>query len=114
MLRYILMALLTASAVATSLQAGETSPDGWKFFASRDEIAPKASVREDGSSIGLVMAGNGEAIVDGKWQKRTALPKSPYIQLTGRYRATNVEMSARNVLASILWFDDKGKELHNP
>src|SRR3954470_11709009 len=69
MLRYTLMALLTASAVATSLHAGESAPDAWSFVAGRDEIAPRASVRKDEASFGLVMSGNGEAIVDGKWVK---------------------------------------------
>ena len=80
----------------------------------RAETAPHASVREDGGGYALGIKGNGDAIADGRWVKRVALPNSQYVNFTARYRASNIEMAARNVVAGIVWLDENGKEVAKP
>jgi predicted amidohydrolase len=70
-------------------------------------------VQRDGNTYGLVIAGNGEAISDGRWAKSIALPQGSHVSLTARFRATNIEMASRNVLASLVWLDEKGNATGN-
>src|SRR5213083_2500973 len=111
----LLTGLIVLSATAAALHAAEaTAPDGWRFLTVRDETAARSSVRQDGDACGLVIAGNGDAISDGRWVKLAPLPpQAQYVNFTARYRAKNVEMAARNVVAAIVWMDDQGKEVGN-
>jgi hypothetical protein len=118
MSRFILMALIavTASAAraANAAESGGTDgPDGWRFVTVRDETAATSSVRKSGDAYSLTIAGNGNAICDGRWVKRLPLPPSPYVSLAARLRAGGVEQLARNVVASLVWTDDEGKEVGN-
>src|SRR5439155_19350461 len=36
------------------------------------------------------------------------------VSFCARYRASNIEMTARNVVASLLWLDENGKEIGEP
>ena len=106
--------VLVLTAFAASLHASETAPDGWKFVTIRDETAAKPAVQQNGGSFGLVISGNGQGISDGRWVKRVPLPSSSFVKFTGRYRAADVEMAARNVIASVVWIDEQDKELSHP
>jgi predicted amidohydrolase len=112
MSRFILVLTFMAAMIPT-LHARETAHDGWTFTAARAETAPQSSLRRDDgdAGYGLVIKGNGEAIADGRWLKRVALPAGEYVGFTARYRATNIEMTARNVVAGITWLDENGKEV---
>src|SRR4051812_22410734 len=46
-------------------------PDGWQSLPTRPETAPSSSVSPDG---GLIIAGTGAPIPDGKWAKLIPLP----------------------------------------
>ena len=115
-------ALVVFAAIGVTSLAGESavapsSPDDWQFVTVRAETAPRSSVVRDdagGGTFGLSIAGNGSAISDGRWVKRLPLPAdSHYLQLTARYRASNIEMPARNVVAALVWLDDAGHEVGN-
>src|SRR5438105_3073385 len=106
MWRYMLPALLAFSAFAEPCGAAEAGQNGWRFVMVRDETASRGSIREDG----LVIAGNGE-FSDGRWVKKVELPKAPYVSFCARYRGKNIEMAARNVVANVVWLDEKGKEI---
>src|SRR4051812_6916382 len=99
MSRFILMATVVFSAIAAAASGAAepaAAPDGWRFVTVRDDTAARPSVRNDGGgAYGLVIAGNGEAISDGRWVKRVPLPQTPYVNLAARVRATGVEMMAR-------------------
>ena len=112
MMRFLMITGLVAlSAVSSPARAGEAAAGGWEFRPLRDEAAPRHSIREDGSAIGLVIEGNGDAIADGRWVKQVPIPKGPYLNLRARYRASDVEMAARNVLAALVQLDESGKEV---
>src|SRR6185369_11291195 len=36
-----------------------------------------------------------------------------FITLTARYRASNIEMPARNIVAALVWLDEAGKDVGN-
>lgn len=103
-----LVALSSLSSLSTPARAGSDAPDGWQFVAIREEAAPRHSVRNDGA---LVIEGTGDAIADGRWVKKLPIPKGPYVNLKARYRATNIEMAARNVLAAVVQVDENGNEV---
>jgi predicted amidohydrolase len=98
-----------------TLQAAESQSthDGWTFTSARPEIAPQSSIHQEGGGYGLVIKGNGDAIADGRWVKLITLPAGEYVSFSARYRATNIEMAARNVIAGLVWLDEKGKEVGN-
>src|SRR5687768_3162540 len=77
---------------AAAQQPGSTPHDGWSFTSARADIAPQASVREDGAAYGLVITGTGDAIADGRWIKRVPIPTGEYVSFAARYRATHIEM----------------------
>jgi predicted amidohydrolase len=109
--RLVLAALMLGGATAGAREGG--APDGWRLYAVRPEIAPKASVvREQGSgSYGLVLAGNGLRSVDGRWVRRVAVEGGTYVVFSARARARSVETPVRSVVASVVWFDANGKQV---
>ena len=112
MMRFLMVTGLVAlSAVSSPARAGGAAAGGWEFRALREEAAPRHSIREDGSAIGLVIEGNGDAIADGRWVKQVPIPQGSYLNLRARYRATGIEMAARNVLAALVQLDEGGKEV---
>ena len=113
----IVMAATFSTTMTTTLNAAEklngTSHDGWSFTSARAETAPQSSVRAEGNAYGLVITGTGDAIADGRWVKRVALPGGEYVRFSARYRANNIEMTARNVVVGIAWLDEKGNATGN-
>ncbi|MEA2735493.1 MAG: hypothetical protein QOE14_1944, partial [Humisphaera sp.] len=112
MSRFIFVLIFMTTMISNATAEVKTH-DGWTFIAVREETAPRSSVRNDGGGYGLVIAGNGEAIADGRWVRRVPLPAGEFVGFTARFRASNIEMTARNVVAGIIWLDDKGKEVAN-
>jgi predicted amidohydrolase len=92
--------------------ADESAVDGWKFYAIRDEIAPKSGVVFDKSgAYRLSLSGDGNASEDGRWFKRVPVSEGKYVVFTAHYKAANVETPARSILASIVWYDAKGRQV---
>jgi predicted amidohydrolase len=94
-------------------QQPQATHDGWTFTSARAEIAPQSSIQKEGDGYGLIIKGTGDAIADGRWNKRIALPAGGFMKLSGRYRSSNIEMTARNVIVGIVWLDADGKEVGN-
>src|SRR4051812_14389959 len=110
---FLFSAFLVLTTLAKPLLAeGETreAPDGWRFVTVRAETACVGSVVSDAGTYGLVIAGNGETICDGRWVRTVHVPTAPCVRFTARYRASDVEMPARNVIAALVWLDENGKE----
>ena len=90
------------------------NPAGWRLVAARDEIAPRAwTVRGQAgeASDGLALAGNGGRSVDGRWVRRTPVKGGTHVAFRARYSAKDVETPTRSVVASVLWFDDRGEQV---
>src|SRR4051794_13778699 len=110
----VLLAMATPTLAEEPSAAAAAAQDGWTFVTVRDETAPQSAVRANGGSYALVITGNGETISDGRWVKRVPLPQAAYVKLTARFRASDVEQTARSVVASLLWTDDAGKPVTDP
>lgn len=118
-IRCALAVVLSACACAAGAgaKAGD-GPDGWRFETARDEIAAEhwttagdASSKGEATVAALGLAGRGDANVDGRWVKRVPVNGGRYYVFNAPYRATGVETPQRSVLASVLWFDAKGKQV---
>ena len=111
MSRFMLVLTFMTTMIPQMARGEESkSHDGWNFIAPRAEIAPQAAVSSAG---GLVIKGNGDAIADGRWVKRVPLPAGDYLGFSARIRTSNIEMAARNVIAGLVWLDEKGDEVGN-
>jgi predicted amidohydrolase len=106
----LLTGLIVLSVLTGLALAEEAGPNGWRFMKIRDETAARSSVTPDG---GMAIHGNGSVICDGRWVHRTSIPSGQFVRLTARYRASNIEMTARNVIAALVWLDDHGQEIGN-
>ena len=99
------LALLICSTVARA----ETTPppEGWETFAVRKEIAP--GFRGDQQTLALY--GNGTDATDGRWQKRVPVAGGKHYGFSVQYETKDVATPGRSVLARVLWFDAKGKQI---
>lgn len=114
MWRFILAAFLATTMISGAVNAdANDNTDGWRFMPVRAETACRPAVRRDGGGVGLVISGNGEGTCDGRWVKQVTLPQAQHVNFTARFRASNIEMISRNVVAAIVWLDDAGKEVGN-
>jgi predicted amidohydrolase len=102
-----------ALAFAPSTRAADV-PDGWKAFAVREEIAPASSVVGDNGAYALRLEGKGNAAVDGRWQRRVPVAGGKYYLFHAEYQAERVATPARSVLARVVWFDGRGKQVEQP
>lgn len=109
--RSILIGLLALLGFVLPVRAEDAAPDGWRFFAARGEIAPKHGVATDGGGYALSLAGVGDRSVDGRWVRRVPVVGGHFVVFTARYRAKDVETPTRSVVASVLWYDAKGKQV---
>jgi predicted amidohydrolase len=112
MSRSLLVGFILSVLVAMPSRGDDAAvPDGWRFVAVRDEIAPiHAAIRVDGG-YALTLAGTGDRSVDGRWVRRVAVEGGRYVVFAARYRARDVETPTRSVVASVLWYDAKGKQV---
>jgi predicted amidohydrolase len=112
MFRFIFTGLLLMTALATPSNAQEKTHEGWSFISARPETAPQFNVvRDADGTYGLSIAGNGEAIADGRWIKKFPLSGGEYVHFTARYRAKNIEMTSRNIVAAVSWLGEGEKEV---
>lgn len=114
MMRNWLAAVIVLMFAPFALAAPQEAPDGWKLYCVRPEIAPRAWVVKDGSAYGLVLAGNGDRSVDGRFVRRVVVSPSQYVLFTARYRAKKVETPKRSIIGSVVWLDGKGKQVEQP
>src|SRR5436189_3165030 len=111
-MRTLLAIFMIFQAIPALARADESAVDGWKFYAVRDEIAPKSGVVFDKSSTyRLTLAGNGNESEDGRWFKRVAVTEGKYVVFTAHYKAANVATPIRSIISSIIWLDKNGKQV---
>jgi len=111
-MRTLLAIFMIFQAIPALARADESAVDGWKFYAIRDEIAPKSGVVFDKSgAYRLTLAGGGNESEDGRWFKRVPVTEGKYVVFTAHYKSANVETPTRSILASIVWYDAKGKQV---
>jgi hypothetical protein len=102
-MRTLLAIFMIFQLIPAIAAADEPAVDGWKFYAIRDEIAPKSGVVFDKSgSYRLTLSGNGNESEDGRWFKRVAVSEGKYILFTARYKSANVATPARSIVSSII------------
>jgi hypothetical protein len=94
----------------------EDAPDGWRSYAARPEIAPRFWVepaKDPGHSVAysLGLAGCGDDSVDGRWVRTLPVEAGKYYAFRAEHRAEKVDTPARCILARVLWFDARGKQL---
>jgi predicted amidohydrolase len=113
MMKIKLIVVVLLCAAGPMVRAAEVEGrDGWRFFAVREEIAPRAQVMNvDGGGYDLRLAGNGERSVDGRWVKRVPVAGGKYYVFNARYWPQGIETPTRSIVASVLWFDEKGKQV---
>ncbi len=96
-----------ASDIAKAIPA----PPGWKFYAPRDEIAPRFWVDQNESGALLCLAGKGDEAVDGRWIRRLPVKAGKHYVFQARYRAKDVRTPNRSILARLLWFGADKKQI---
>src|SRR5882724_8618171 len=111
-MRRLLLIFTIFQVFAAVAVADEPTLDGWKFYAVRQEIAPKSGILFDKSgNYRLTLAGSGNESVDGHWLKRVAVTAGKYVVFNARYKSDNVATPVRSIVSSIIWFDERGKQV---
>ncbi len=111
-MRSLLVIFTIFQLLAPFAAADEPAADGWTFYAIREEIAPKSSIAYDKSSnYRLILAGNGNESVDGRWVKRVPVSEGKFVAFSAQYKSANVATPLRSIISSIIWLDDKGKQV---
>ena len=105
-----LIALPAFSADTTARSAS----DGWTAAAPRDEIRPAFASEERGGPDGqpaLVIRTDAREGLDGYWLKRFPVTGGKHYRFQASYRARNVVVPRRSVVARLLWHDAKGNQV---
>jgi len=98
--------------LASRARAAEGVPDGWRPYAVREEIAPRAwTARDDGGRLLLGLAGRGDEAVDGRWVREVTVAAGKQYAFRAEYRAQNVAALRRSVLARVVWLDAAGQAM---
>ena len=107
-MRSLLLIFTIFQAFATVAAADEPAVDGWKFYAIRPEIAPKSGIVFDKSSnYRLILSGNGNESVDGRWFKRVAVSEGKYVVFNARYKSAHVATPVRSIISSVICSDNR-------
>ena len=94
-------------------QSGFTSssPEGWKSWAARPEIAPKTYVdakRSRGSAGALAISGNNNPSAYGGWQRAVeGIKGGHWYRLTAHYRVEGATYEPLQVLTRLEWINGK-------
>src|SRR5262245_27275027 len=107
----LVLALVAGPAIGAAA-ADRPVPDGWRPFAVRDEIAPRAwDERGPGGELVLGLAGRGDDAVDGRWVRELPVAAGKDYAFRASYRAARVDTVARSILARIVWLDGRGEPI---
>ncbi|HEY7116728.1 MAG TPA: carbon-nitrogen hydrolase family protein [Tepidisphaeraceae bacterium] len=104
----------TARGLATAAeqaQSGPTAPEGWTGTSPRDEIRPDFSFDPRGGPAGspaLVIRADTREGLDGCWTKTFAIEPGRHYRFSALYRASNVSIPRRSIVAKLDWKDAKG------
>jgi predicted amidohydrolase len=103
----VVAVLFAASAVAET-----ASTDGWRPYATREEIAPRSWSDRDGQGgVRLGLAGRGDDAVDGRWAREVPVVPGKTYAFGAAYRAQDVASPSRSVLARLVWLDAAGETM---
>jgi predicted amidohydrolase len=116
---FLISVLLGSGAHSEARQKEESAPDGWRTEAPRAEIAPLFRVERPADALAvykymLVLAGRGDANVDGRWVRVLPVKAGVHYQFTVEYQAQDVAEPERSVLARVIWLDPLGKRVETP
>ena len=85
---------------------------GWQTAAPRDEICPTFAYEPQGGpgdQGAFIIEADQRAGLDGYWTKTFPVTGGSYYQFRARYRAQNVAVPRRSVVAKIDWRDAQGE-----
>ena len=94
------------------LDPGPAPPDGWKPAAPRDEIRPRFGYDPRGGPDGrpaLVIQSDSREGLSGCWTRAFPVTAGKHYRFSARYRAVNVPVPRRSVVAKLTWRDPAGK-----
>jgi predicted amidohydrolase len=101
---------------AASINAAESShaPNGWTTAAPRDEIKPSFSYKPtggiDGQAAFVIRTDRREGL-DGCWTKTFPVTGGKHYRFEAFFRATNVALPRRSVVARLTWQDAAGRQV---
>jgi predicted amidohydrolase len=115
----MMVALALLAAALPWQQSGFVeTPPGWRVWAARDEIAPRAfvaSAPSRGAEGALALAGGGNAAACGEWRHVVdGVGAGRWYRLTAYYRADDVPHESWQVLARLDWQDARGARVAWP
>ena len=85
--------------------------DGWSQEAPRDEVRPAFAFDPKGGADGggaLVVTADQRAGLDGRWVKTVPVTGGTYYKFVALYRAYNIDVPRRSVVARLIWKDSAG------
>ncbi len=98
----------------TAPRATETAPEGWTAAAPRDEIRPAFSYDAGGSTQAescLIIKADHRDGLDGCWKKVFPVAGGDAYHFQASYRAEDVAVPRRSIVAEIHWRDAKGQKV---
>ena len=99
---------LAVTPASDQLSAG----DGWSTGSPRPEVSPAFSVEPHAGPQGrptMIIRADAREGLDGYWIKPFSIEAGKTYRFTTKYRATNVPLERRSVLAKLDWKDEKGR-----
>ncbi len=114
--RFLLAAsLITMLCVVAMADGTQSTPDGWRAAAPRDEIRPRFDYDpkggKDGKGAFLIMADDREGL-DGCWVKTFSITGGKHYRFFALRKVENISTPKRSALVRILWQDANGKPVH--
>lgn len=105
--------LLSLLLISTTVFADSSIPlSDWKPYAARESLMPKDSVATEHHT--LWMSANGNESMNASWRATVPVKGGEYYRFYAEYKAKDVPLPRRSVLASIDWQDEKGNRLDQP
>src|SRR5688572_20323639 len=106
-----LLVLILLCAIARPASSEEIAHDGWKFLAVRQETAPRSWIVRGDNGYQLGVAGTGDRAMDGRCVRLLPAPGGKHVLFSARYRAKDVQPPRRSIVTSVVWLDDKGRQV---
>jgi len=112
----VFMLSFVALAGAASLAGADssTAPDGWTTAAPRDEIKPQFACKPTGGVDGQALFSirtDARDGLDGCWMKTFPVTGDKHFRFEAFFRATNVSVPRRSVVARVMWQDAAGRRV---
>ncbi len=109
--RFLFAALILT--VYVPLVNGQKPWSSWVFESQRAALQPNHWIDSsivDGTPR-LVIQGNGEKIVNGRWERHFGVEGMDFLRISISYQIEHVEDPHRSVLAAFVWRDGAGKQI---